>query len=272
VLLVSVLILNIVLLQASKQRTKGKLVMVNSSIPKKSMRLVLSLLSLAQLVNGNAGIFTYYETPLFKRIGNKGVVMASERAVGAGPSQWPNILFPPQIAPSGNQCGGIGQRTGYGQSPIVVPAEARDSCDTGLEGYAFEGGSCTWEDLSFRIITNGVIIGAKLGATCSLGRMRVPGKTNYFNALQFHIHTSSEHSIDGTYYPAELHVVHQEETGESFAVFGMFIDQSPDDQDHETFEYFLKGWEATGTCIQFYLLNSSNSNFLLIFPFYSLIR
>ncbi|KAL3912314.1 MAG: hypothetical protein SGILL_006933, partial [Bacillariaceae sp.] len=36
-------------------------------------------------------------------------------------------------------------------------------------------------------------------------------------------------------------------TGESFAVFGMFIDVNPvnETQDHELFEYFLQGWEAT---------------------------
>lgn len=206
--------------------------------------LVLSF-SLMEVVEGNAGLFTYYETPLFDRIGNKGVVMSVERAVGFGPSQWPNILFPPQLVATGNQCGGIGQATGYGQSPIVVAADVRDTCDVGLEGYEFEAGTCTWEDYNFRILTNGVIVGSD-NPDCSLGRMKIPGMENWFNALQFHIHTSSEHSVDGTYYKAELHVVHQESNGESFAVFGMFLDEDPDDAPHSMFENFLQGWEARG--------------------------
>lgn len=68
------------------------------------------------------------------------------------------------------------------------------------------------------------------------------------------VHTGSEHSVEGDeeqptqYFPAELHIVHAEETMESFAVFGMFIDINPDDEekDHETFDYYLQGWEATG--------------------------
>ena len=100
------------------------------------------LLTWPLLATGNVGLFTYFETPLFDRIGNKGVVMAQERAVGAGPSQWPNILFPPQLVPTGNQCGGIGQVTGYGQSPIVIPADVRDRCDVGFKGYVFEPGTC----------------------------------------------------------------------------------------------------------------------------------
>lgn len=80
--------------------------------------------------------------------------------------------------------------------------------------------------------------------------MKIPNKENWFNALQFHIHISSELSVDGKYYPTELHVVHQETNEESFAVFGMFIDNKDnedeeEDQEHEVFEHVLKGWEAS---------------------------
>ena len=142
------------------------------------------------------------------------------------------------MAPTGNQCGGIGQRTGYGQSPIIIRNEVREQCDTDLSGYMFEGGTCTWDELDFRIVLNGVIIHPKPGVMCRFGRMKIPGNDNWFNALQYHIHTGSEHSVEQDnlqteYYPAELHVVHQEETGESFAVFGMFIDQNPEDKDKD---------------------------------------
>jgi hypothetical protein len=50
-----------------------------------------------------------------------------------------------------------------------------------------------------------------------------------FKALQFHIHTFSEHEIVDQggrgFFPAELHIVHQEEIDDaSFAVFGSMID------------------------------------------------
>ena len=198
----------------------------------RACKLLVWLLA-AQHVAGNAGVFTYYESPMFYRIGNDGYVMAHDPEVGFGPSQWRNIIFPPIIAPTGNMCGGRGQENGYGQSPIVIPPEARDTCDSNFEGFKFEGGDCSWNQLQFRIILNGVIVNAAPGETCSLGRMKIPGNDNYFNALQFHIHTNSEHSVDGEYFEAELHIVHLEETAESFAVFGMFIDTNPEDEDAE---------------------------------------
>lgn len=112
--------------------------------------------------------------------------MAHEPEVGFGPSQWRNIIFPPVVAPMGNQCGGIGQSTGYGQSPIVIPEEVRDTCDTDLSGYTFESGDCTWDQLEFRAILNGLIVNATAGSGCSMGRMKIPGNDNYFNALQYH--------------------------------------------------------------------------------------
>ena len=162
--------------------------------------------------------------------------------------------FPPQVAPTGNQCGGIGQSTGYGQSPIVIDGTVTDGCDTDLSGYTFEEGTCRWDELEFRIISNGVIVHPKVGTVCRFGRMKIPGNPIWYNALQFHIHTGSEHAVEQSdnlqtkYYPAELHVVHQAETGEDFAVFGMFIDQNQTnpETENEYFESYLQGWEAVG--------------------------
>ena len=80
----------------------------------------------------------------------------------------------------------------------------------------------------------------------------------------------SEHSVAGSFYPAELHLVHVREDRQSFAVFGMFLDVSHsndlpgderddgtilntdeeggenvvDSEKHDIFEYYLQGWEA----------------------------
>ena len=82
--------------------------------------------------------------------------------------------------------------------------------------------------------------------------MNIPHSPNKFNALQFHVHLFSEHQIlgqgDDGYFPAELHVVHQEETEESFAVFGTMI--SVGAEDHPSFEYLLQGWEAVAQQVQ----------------------
>jgi carbonic anhydrase len=82
--------------------------------------------------------------------------------------------------------------------------------------------------------------------------MSIPHSPNKFNALQFHVHLFSEHQIlgqgDDGYFPAELHVVHQEETEESYAVFGTMI--SVGAEDHPTFEYLLQGWESVAQQVQ----------------------
>jgi uncharacterized protein YneF (UPF0154 family) len=82
--------------------------------------------------------------------------------------------------------------------------------------------------------------------------MSIPHSGNKFNALQFHIHTYSEHEIEGTgnggFFPAELHVVHQEVTEESFAVFGTMIDVGS--EPHPQFEGFLQGLEAAAQQVE----------------------
>lgn len=44
----------------------------------------------------------------------------------------------------------------------------------------------------------------------------------WYKLLQFHFHTPSEHSVDGFLYDAEIHFVHQRQTGE-YLVIGLFI-------------------------------------------------
>ena len=94
----------------------------------------------------------------------------------------------------------------------------------------------------------GVKVQPKDDTSCSFGQMTIPHTPNTFHAVQLHIHTSSEHEIVGKgqdgFFPAELHVVHQEETEESYAVFGTMIDIGGEEDHHHTvFEYFLQGWE-----------------------------
>ena len=192
------------------------------------MKLLFSAL-LAALTSKNTnaaqGFYTYFEES------------------GFGPNHW---AF---VDAENNQCGSTYMTSGYGQSP--VPIYNKDQCDTDMSAYTFTGGDCTWEDLKFGITKNGVEV--VKGDNCSFGTMKIPHTPNEFNALQFHVHASSEHTIEGSYYEAELHVVHQESTGESFAVFGTMISSGADAADHAMFENFLRGWEkvanaAEATC------------------------
>lgn len=47
-----------------------------------------------------------------------------------------------------------------------------------------------------------------------------------FNAVQFHVHAPSEHTVNGYNYDLELHVVHSYSDGQSGnAVIGIFFDR-----------------------------------------------
>ena len=60
--------------------------------------------------------------------------------------------------------------------------------------------------------------------------------------MQLHVHSGSEHTIDGKYFGAELHIVHQEINGDRYAVVGMMIDPASD-VENEQFQQLLDGWQ-----------------------------
>ncbi len=53
-------------------------------------------------------------------------------------------------------------------------------------------------------------------------KMTVGGKS--YALVQFHFHAPSEHTVDGEYFPMEMHFVHQAEDG-ALAVVGVMIDE-----------------------------------------------
>jgi carbonic anhydrase len=64
--------------------------------------------------------------------------------------------------------------------------------------------------------------------------------------LQFHVHTSSEHTINGSFFGAELHVVHKAVATKNtntnrYAAVGFVIDPSAP-QDNPLFASLLAGW------------------------------
>jgi carbonic anhydrase len=60
----------------------------------------------------------------------------------------------------------------------------------------------------FTMETNGVQAAYPSDGSCTLDTMEIPGQEGVYAAIQFHLHTSTEHTIDGSFFTAELHVVH----------------------------------------------------------------
>jgi carbonic anhydrase len=79
---------------------------------------------------------------------------------------------------------------------------------------------------------------------CTNPTVEIPGIDGVYQALQFHIHASSEHIIDDTFFGAELHIVHKEVNGDRYAVVGMMIE--PDsDEENDIFGQLLDGWQVS---------------------------
>jgi len=114
-----------------------------------------------------------------------------------------------------------------------------------------QNGDCTIADMTFTISSGGVK--AEFSGNCTKDTIQIPGVDGTYEALQFHIHLSSEHTIDGEYFGAELHIVHKQTDGDRYAVVGMMLD-AKNPENHGTFEYFVEGWTAISkqtaqTCI-----------------------
>lgn len=70
-----------------------------------------------------------------------------------------------------------------------------------------------------------------------------------FDAVQFHFHHPSEHTVNGKAYPAEVHLVHKNAKGD-LAVLGIFIEFSP--QDNPAFDALVARLpKAEGDSVRF---------------------
>lgn len=89
-----------------------------------------------------------------------------------------------------------------------------------------QNGNCCLGDLVWQVVNNGVKATYPGEATCNQNELEIPGIDGTYVALQFHIHTSSEHTVGGKRFGAELHIVHYSEEQGRYAVVGMLIDPS----------------------------------------------
>ena len=114
-----------------------------------------------------------------------------------------------------------------------------------------QSSDCTVADLTFAISKTGVQV--DYSESCTKNKLKIPGVNGTYAAVQFHIHTSLERTIDGKFFGAELHVVHKQTDGDRYAVVGMMI-EATNSKNHEVFESLLEGWatiadNTTATCL-----------------------
>jgi carbonic anhydrase len=113
-----------------------------------------------------------------------------------GPARWGSL------APGFATC-----TAGHRQSPIDLAGAAPDGLDPLTVAYAPQRTT---------LRNNGHTVQADFpaGSVVTVGGERL-------ELLQYHLHTPSEHTVDGAHYPAELHLVHRGPRG--LSVLGVLI-------------------------------------------------
>jgi carbonic anhydrase len=77
-----------------------------------------------------------------------------------------------------------------------------------------------------------------------------------YKALQFHIHAPSEHTVNGKFYDAEIHLVFQivghenHKTSNSLSVLGFFFENTSEEEN-----LFIKNWNVSNNLGQTFKLN-----------------
>ena len=130
-----------------------------------------------------------------------------------GPENWKNL------------CDGFMSCGGEAQSPInIISSEAVGEND--LTPFELKYASSKVD-----IINNGHTVQFNTTGENSL----LIGDKEY-KLLQFHYHATSEHTIDGNYYPLEVHFVHRH-SDTDFAVLGVMIEEG---EENELFAKYLE--------------------------------
>jgi carbonic anhydrase len=125
-----------------------------------------------------------------------------------------------------------------------------------FETRTIQAGSCELDDIKFEINDHSITANYKEDSDCTKPRMMIPDVTGInkpFDALQFHIHTGTDHAIDGKYYGADMHLVHKEVGGDRLAVLGFFLEPTSPSGIGK-FSDLLTEWEAVAaetltTCV-----------------------
>ncbi|CAB9520066.1 Carbonic anhydrase [Seminavis robusta] len=169
-------------------------------------------------------------------------------------SDWPLFsTIPTSFGDMPNECG-MTER----QSPIDIPTSViRSLCERPTTPYFIDGrntGKCEFSALSFPI--RDVDVGVDLNGCTTMPSIKLDNGPNgdgaNYTALQFHIHTGTEHSFNTDFEDAELHIVHANmnvgdftyETGD-FQVLGVKIRGGDGARPNYRFERLLVEWEES---------------------------
>lgn len=122
--------------------------------------------------------------------------------------------------------------TGKEQSPIDLTNQSMENkLSIAAVGYKNFEGTAKLKDL-------GKTLQVDMADPAESGTLELTfadGTKGKYNPLQFHVHAPSEHTLNGDYFDMEMHIVHQDSTGE-LAVLGFFFTA-----DEDTESPFLKG-------------------------------
>jgi len=122
-------------------------------------------------------------------------------AHSVGPAKW------------GTLAGNTTCSTGTRQAPINLSTGVAAPQD--LPNLVFG-----YKPSSLSMTNNGHSVQMTVEAGSSLGS---PAADTWATLAQFHFHAPSEHTVDGTSYPLEMHLVHVDAAGKPAAVVGVFV-------------------------------------------------
>lgn len=86
--------------------------------------------------------------------------------------------------------------------------------------------------------------------TCTPSNVIIPGIEDTFHFAQFHIHLSSEHTIDDQFFSAELHMVHLNADNTRAAVIGTMVEPSRVLTDNPIFEPYLQAFRVARAAVE----------------------
>jgi carbonic anhydrase len=128
-------------------------------------------------------------------------------ASGIGPNAWGALAFPFATCGAGNPFVEVGRK----QSPVDIVT--RQTVDAGLPALSFH-----YQATPFVVENTGHVVEVPYapGSTLRVGQ-------DSYDLLQFHFHAPSEHTVDGRFAAAEIHLVHRNELLD-LAVVGVLVD------------------------------------------------
>ena len=114
------------------------------------------------------------------------------------------------------------------QSPIDIPSGQTHQCGEAATGSGIT--DLVYNSVPTTMVDNGHTLQVNL-PTADRADLPLPSSSeNYmvadntvYNLIQYHVHTPSEHVVDGKEYPLELHLVHKAQDG-TLAVLGLFAE------------------------------------------------